>query len=79
MKIKIWAPFTFNSCLFVCNRGDTLMCQDGLRTRKLGQSPINVSATYDGKGSRNQFFTMVFVVYPGQSTTQPFLDLERTG
>ena len=31
-------------CLFVCNRGDTLECQDGLRTRKLGQSPINVSA-----------------------------------
>ena len=26
--------------LFVCNRGDTFMCQDGLRTRKLCQSPM---------------------------------------
>ena len=31
------------------------MCQDPLRTRELCQSPINVSATYDGKRSRNQF------------------------
>ena len=31
--------------LFVCNRGDTLECQDGLRTRKLCQSPISISAT----------------------------------
>ena len=27
-------------CLFVCNRDDTLVCQDGLRTRKLCQSPM---------------------------------------
>ena len=27
-------------CLFVCNRGDTHECQDGLQTRKLCQSPI---------------------------------------
>ena len=27
-------------CWFVCNRGDTLKCQDRLRTIKLGQSPI---------------------------------------
>ena len=60
------------------------MCHDGLQTsklamtRELGKSPINVSATYDGKCSRNQFFTMVFVVTPGQSTTHPFLDAKRT-
>ena len=28
------------SCSFVCNRGDTLMCQDKLRTRKLGQAHV---------------------------------------
>ena len=27
-------------CLFVCNRGDSFMSQDGLRTRKLCQSPM---------------------------------------
>ena len=27
--------------LFVCNRGDMFMCQDGLRTKKLCQSPID--------------------------------------
>ena len=70
----------FGDCLFVCNRGNTILCLDGLLSRReLGQSPINVSATYDGKRSWNQFFTMVFVVTLGQSTTHPFLDPERTG
>ena len=29
-----------NVCFFVCNRGDSFMSQDGLRTRKLCQSPM---------------------------------------
>ena len=28
-------------CLFVCNRGNALLHFSGLRTRELGQSPIN--------------------------------------
>ena len=80
-------PFLFSRdhflfvCLFFvfCNRGDSFMSQDGLQTRKLCQSPINVSATYDVKCSWIYYFTMDFVVTLGQTTTQPFLDPERTG
>ena len=68
------------SPLVLINRGNTILCLDGLLSRReLGQSPINMSATYDGKRSRNQFFTMVFVVTLGQSAAHPFLDPERTG
>ena len=78
-RARIFLTLSIIKLLFVCNRGDTEECHDGLRTRKLGQSPINVSATYDGKCNRNLFFTMVFVVTLGQTTTQPFLDFKRTG
>ena len=40
---KFWfclSSFLINVCLFVCNRGDSFMSQDGLRTRKLCQSPM---------------------------------------
>ena len=62
------AAWNYYSCLFcfVCSRGDTLMCQDLLRTRKLCQSPINMSATYDGKCSRNQFLQW-FLLWPRTS------------
>ena len=64
--------------MFVCNRGDTTECHDGLRTRELGQSPMNVSAAY-GNVADCVFVTMDVVVSLDQLTTQPFLDLERTG
>ena len=51
-----------NKCLFVCNRDDTEKCHDGLRTRELGQFPMYMSATYDGKCNWKLYFTMVFVV-----------------
>ena len=43
------------------NRGDTLVCQDGLRTRKLCQSPISISASrrWKSEAGINSFFFRV--------------------
>ena len=35
-----WSQFLDIVFLFVCNRGDTFMCQDRLQTRELCQSPM---------------------------------------
>ena len=39
-RSPVWSVGLLNFFLFVCNRGDTLECQDGLWRRKLCQSPM---------------------------------------
>ena len=62
-------------CLFVCSRGDTV-CHGGLRTRKLGQSPIAIrpivsEVCSQGRNHRQiaQHYNLVFEHYPCHEST----------
>ena len=54
-------------CLFVCNRGDTLMCLDGLRTRKLGQSPVSKKVVYMDRNVAGYNSLQWILLYPWAS------------
>ena len=68
---QLLSVFINRECLFVTEA--TPKCHDGLQTsnlamtRELGQSPINVSATYDGKCSQNQFLQFLILINPWAS------------
>ena len=50
-----------DSCLFVCNRGDTIQYPGGIQARKLGQAPILVILTPRAVLSSHQHRTLVFL------------------
>ena len=62
-------------CLFV---SEVTKCQDGLQfeARSIPYKMCQLHMMVNVAGINS---TMVFVVTLGQTTTQPFLDLERTG